>query len=63
MRTMKRESKGIKVKSSSRVDILLTVEEAGLLVDCDPDVLGRLETLLNHLGFRKKNNDSAESDA
>lgn len=43
--------------SKFKKNIVLTVEEANAIVDCDPDVIQKIEVLLKHSGFRKKNTD------
>lgn len=58
MRSGKRTVGYGKVKSRSAVDILLTIEEANALVECDPEVIARLDTFLTHMGARKKSEET-----
>lgn len=44
-------------KSEYKRNIVLTIEEANALADCDPVMTQRLETHLTHSGCRKKGGD------
>lgn len=45
---------GPALKSKYPTEVILTVEEATLLADCDPDAVSKLSTFLVHMGVKKK---------
>lgn len=49
MRSQKRKVSG-SIKSQSKIEIVLSVEEAKLLMDCDPNGISQLVRFLTHLG-------------
>lgn len=59
MRSSKRPT-DVRIKSKSRLDIILTVEEAEEIAAADPAAISKLETFLSHHGFTPKVDDGSE---